>query len=99
MNEKRVDKKIVAGLILFVALGIMVLITGLFFNDVMDAYYANTQGIGMMASAHAVIRKVGYQPVALVIGAFMCGFAFVGFHKKLYLTDENVVSVDKPEVY
>lgn len=99
MNEKRVDKKTVVGLILFAALGVMVLIAGLFFNDVMDAYYANTQGIGMMASAHAVIRKVGYRPVSLAIGAFMCGLTFVGFHKKWYLTDENVVSVDKPEVY
>lgn len=99
MNEKYVDKKTVAGLIVFAALGITILIAGLFFNDVFDAYYANNHGVGTMASAYAIIRTFGYRPVSFVVGAIVCGLSFVGFHNKWYLIDENVVSIDKPEVY
>lgn len=99
MNNKQVDRKYLTGLIIFAAMGAVMLITGLFFGSYFDAYYANTNGIGMMAGAHAVIRKFGYTPVSVVTGlAFLVGSLSQICNKK-YIVDTNDICADKPAVY
>ena len=99
MSNKQIDKKYLAGLIIFAAMGAMILITGLFFGSYFDAYYANTNGIGMMAGTHAIIRKLGYTPVSIVTGLALLVGTLLQIYNKKYIIDSEDVCADKPAVY
>jgi hypothetical protein len=99
MNNKQVDRKYLAGLIIFVVIGAAILITGLFFGSYFDAYYANTNGIGIMAGAHAVIRKFGYTPVSVVTGLAILVGSLLQICNKKYIVDTDDICADKPAVY
>lgn len=99
MKNKKVDKLFAAATAVLVLFGIIMLVSGLFFGDYFDKYYADTPCVGVMVGMHRLVRLIGYKPIAIVMSVIFIGLPVVLAFKKdaLFNDDEEETLVGESE--